>query len=210
MSKPSDSKGKSRAAGVDRRSLFLMGGSAVAAAAIVPLTGGEAVAAGNRAFMGDLGWRLSPSLAKRAETLESSAHSVIYVGWGTRVHAVLAFDDTPRSDSRATIEGLRRLQRGQDDGTHQRVVHQHEESLGAPGAARGDDTGGGTRQGRGFHGRSGGLSTPSRGFRCWFTPVLAVHTRVPLGRFTQFARGTGLWPGPGLRCRAAWAWRRAG
>ena len=72
-------------------------------------TGGEAVAAGNRAFMGDLGWRLSPSLAKRAETLESSAHSVIYVGWGTRVHAVLAFDDTPRSDSRATIEGLRRL-----------------------------------------------------------------------------------------------------
>jgi hypothetical protein len=44
MSKPSDSKGKSRAAGVDRRSLFLMGGSAVAAAAVVPLTGGEAAA----------------------------------------------------------------------------------------------------------------------------------------------------------------------
>ena len=45
MSKPSDSKGKSRAAGVDRRSLFLMGGSAVAAAAaVVPLTGTEAAA----------------------------------------------------------------------------------------------------------------------------------------------------------------------
>jgi hypothetical protein len=44
MSKPSDGKGKSQAAGVDRRSLFLMGGSAVAAAAVVPLTGGEAVA----------------------------------------------------------------------------------------------------------------------------------------------------------------------
>ena len=44
MSKPSDSKGKSRTAGVDRRSLFLMGGSAVATAAIVPLTGGEAAA----------------------------------------------------------------------------------------------------------------------------------------------------------------------
>jgi hypothetical protein len=42
MSKPSDDKGKSRAAGVDRRSLFLMGGSAVAAAAVVP--GSEAVA----------------------------------------------------------------------------------------------------------------------------------------------------------------------
>jgi hypothetical protein len=44
MSKPSDDKGKSRAAGVDRRSLFLMGGSAVAAAAIVPLAGSEAAA----------------------------------------------------------------------------------------------------------------------------------------------------------------------
>ena len=45
MSKPSDSKGKSRGQpGVDRRSLFLMGGSAVAAAAVVPLAGGEAVA----------------------------------------------------------------------------------------------------------------------------------------------------------------------
>jgi hypothetical protein len=50
MSKPSDSKGpirkgKSQAAtGVDRRRLFLMGGSAVAAAAIAPLTAGEAEA----------------------------------------------------------------------------------------------------------------------------------------------------------------------
>jgi hypothetical protein len=44
MSKPSDLKDKSRATVVDRRSLFLMGGSAVATAAMVPLTGGEAVA----------------------------------------------------------------------------------------------------------------------------------------------------------------------
>ena len=44
MSKPSVSKNKLRGAGVDRRSLFLMGGSAVAAAAVVPLAGGEAVA----------------------------------------------------------------------------------------------------------------------------------------------------------------------
>ena len=51
MSKPSDSKGKSRATGVDRRSLFLMGGSAVAAAAIVPLAGGE----GPVACFGELG-----------------------------------------------------------------------------------------------------------------------------------------------------------
>jgi len=50
MSKPSDSKtpareGKSqKAAGMDRRRLFLMGGSAVAAAAVVPLASGEAAA----------------------------------------------------------------------------------------------------------------------------------------------------------------------
>lgn len=41
MSKPSDSKDKAQSPRVDRRSLFLMGGSA---AAVVPLVGGEAVA----------------------------------------------------------------------------------------------------------------------------------------------------------------------
>ena len=50
MSKPSDRKtslreGYSRAAaGVDRRRFFLMGGSAVATAAVVPLASGEAEA----------------------------------------------------------------------------------------------------------------------------------------------------------------------
>ena len=50
MSKSSGSKAPGgeasakRTAGVDRRRLFLMGGSAVAAAAVVPLSGGEAAA----------------------------------------------------------------------------------------------------------------------------------------------------------------------
>jgi hypothetical protein len=47
MSKPSDKTpaGKPQAAkGLDRRRLFLMGGSAVAAAAVVPLAGSEAEA----------------------------------------------------------------------------------------------------------------------------------------------------------------------
>ncbi len=50
MSKPSDSKAPARegqsqtTAGVDRRRFFLMGGSAVAAAAVVPLASGEAEA----------------------------------------------------------------------------------------------------------------------------------------------------------------------
>jgi hypothetical protein len=49
MSKPSDGKvlagkGKTQSTGVDRRSLFLMGGSAVAAAAVMPLASSEAAA----------------------------------------------------------------------------------------------------------------------------------------------------------------------
>jgi hypothetical protein len=43
MSKPSDSKRKPEA-GVDRRRFFTMGGSAVVAAATVPLASGEALA----------------------------------------------------------------------------------------------------------------------------------------------------------------------
>jgi hypothetical protein len=46
MSKPSGRKAPDagKATGVDRRRLFMMGGSAVAAAAVVPLTGTEASA----------------------------------------------------------------------------------------------------------------------------------------------------------------------
>ena len=48
MSKPSDIKKPAseskKAAGVDRRRFFMMGGSAVAAVATVPLAGSEAVA----------------------------------------------------------------------------------------------------------------------------------------------------------------------
>jgi len=47
MSKPSDKAPATKpldAKKLDRRRLFMMGGSAVAAAAVVPLAGGEAVA----------------------------------------------------------------------------------------------------------------------------------------------------------------------
>ena len=46
MSKPYDKApaAKPQAKGLDRRRLFMMGGSAVAAVAVVPLAGGEAVA----------------------------------------------------------------------------------------------------------------------------------------------------------------------
>ena len=70
--------------------------------------GGEIVAAGSRALMQELGWRLSPALAEQARAREDSGHSVILVGWGGRVHALLSLDDTPLPEARATIEALRR------------------------------------------------------------------------------------------------------
>ena len=69
---------------------------------------GEPVAAGNSALMKDLGWPLAPALGERARALEASGHSVIYVGWAGRVHAVLSLDDTPLPEARSTIAAAAR------------------------------------------------------------------------------------------------------
>ena len=67
---------------------------------------GQIVAAGNRLFMSDLGWSFAPALSERARSQEASGHSVIYVGWGGEVHAVLSLDDSPLPEARPTIEAL--------------------------------------------------------------------------------------------------------
>ena len=69
---------------------------------------GQAMAAGNSALMSELGWSLTPALAERARSLETSGHTVVYIGWEGRVHAIMALDDTPLSEMRQTIEALRR------------------------------------------------------------------------------------------------------
>lgn len=69
---------------------------------------GRPVAAGNGRLMNDLGWPLPPSLAERARSLEASGHSVVYVGWGERVHAVLSLDDSPLPEAQAAIAALRK------------------------------------------------------------------------------------------------------
>src|SRR5262249_47666002 len=69
---------------------------------------GQAAAAGNAAMMREFGWLIAPDLAARGRAREASGHSVVYVGWGGRVHAVLALDDTPLPEARATVEALRR------------------------------------------------------------------------------------------------------
>ena len=71
---------------------------------------GQAVAAGSAALMRELGWSLAPKLAECGRSREASGHSVIYVGWGERVNAVMSLDDTPLPEARATVEALR--QRG--------------------------------------------------------------------------------------------------
>ena len=70
---------------------------------------GQPMAAGNSALMSELGWSLAPALGERARSLEASGHSVIYVGWAGRVHAVLSLDDTPLPEARSTIVELRSL-----------------------------------------------------------------------------------------------------
>jgi P-type Cu2+ transporter len=74
----------------------------------------EAVAAGNAALMGELGWVLPPALLERAEVMAANGHSVVFVGWrenapAGRVRAALSFDDTPLPEACATVEALRGL-----------------------------------------------------------------------------------------------------
>jgi P-type Cu2+ transporter len=68
---------------------------------------GRPVAAGSSALMRELAWPLAPNLAERGRSREASGYSVMYAGWGERVHAVLALDDTPLPEARATVEALR-------------------------------------------------------------------------------------------------------
>jgi P-type Cu2+ transporter len=68
---------------------------------------GQPVAAGNGALMAELGWPLARALEARARLREASGYTVIYVGWGGRVHAVLSLDDSLLPEARSTIAALR-------------------------------------------------------------------------------------------------------
>jgi P-type Cu2+ transporter len=69
---------------------------------------GEIVAAGSALLMRELAWPLPPALARRAHALERSGYSVVYVGWGHEVRAILSLDDAPDPDARTTVEQLGR------------------------------------------------------------------------------------------------------
>jgi P-type Cu2+ transporter len=70
--------------------------------------GGERVAAGNSALMGDLGWSLAAPLREHGQSLEAGGYSVIYVGWGERVRGVMSLDDTPLPEARSAINAVRK------------------------------------------------------------------------------------------------------
>jgi heavy metal translocating P-type ATPase len=115
-----------RAAGLERHSEHSFGKALVGAAAarglepvvaadvrILPGRGirgnadGEALVAGNRALMSELGWSVAPALGERGRSLEANGYSVIYVGWGEQVRAALALDDAVLPEVRSTVEALR-------------------------------------------------------------------------------------------------------
>ncbi len=68
---------------------------------------GQPVAAGSSSLMDDLGWPVPLALAEPARLREASGHSVVYIGWGEGVHAVLSLDDSPLPEAWATIAALR-------------------------------------------------------------------------------------------------------
>jgi Cu2+-exporting ATPase len=70
---------------------------------------GTRVAAGTGAWMRDLGWTVPERLAARAGVAEANGHTVVHLGWGGQVRAVLWLDDTPRPEARGTMDALARL-----------------------------------------------------------------------------------------------------
>jgi Cu2+-exporting ATPase len=69
---------------------------------------GTTVAAGTRAFLADLGWLMPDQLSARGDALEMNGYTLVYLGWGERVRALLWMDDALRPEARATVEALGR------------------------------------------------------------------------------------------------------
>ena len=82
---------------------------AVAGHGIAGLAKGHAVAAGTRAWMADLRWRVPPALALRAQSLERTGYTAVYVGCAENVRGVLLLGDVLRPEARPTIVALRSL-----------------------------------------------------------------------------------------------------
>lgn len=118
-----------RAAGLERHAEHGLARSIVAAAAargvepvavtevravpgsgILGMSGGVRVAAGTARWMVELGWTVPERFAVRER--EANGHSLVYVGWGEQVRAVLWLDDTTRPEAWGSIAALRQMRLG--------------------------------------------------------------------------------------------------
>jgi Cu2+-exporting ATPase len=80
---------------------------AIAGRGITGLADDQVVAVGARALMTALGWSVPPALALRAQSLEGTGNTAVYVGWAGRVRGVVLLGDTLLPEARATILALR-------------------------------------------------------------------------------------------------------
>jgi Cu2+-exporting ATPase len=72
------------------------------------VTRGAVTAAGTASWMDELGWPIPQALAERGAAAEAGGYSVVYLGWGSEVRAVLWLGDTLRSEARWVIRALKR------------------------------------------------------------------------------------------------------
>lgn len=70
--------------------------------------GAEPAAIGTAAWMAELGWPIPPGLAEHGGIAAADGHSVVYLGWGGEVRAVLWLDDALRADASSTTRALKR------------------------------------------------------------------------------------------------------
>ena len=92
--------------------------------------GGKDIFIGNRKWMGERNLGFSSAQGKRAQEAEAQGRTVVFAGWGGKVHSLLLFGDSLRKGIREMVEGLhaRGIQTwiisGDSQATTQSVAHQ--------------------------------------------------------------------------------------
>jgi len=92
--------------------------------------GGKDIFIGNRKWMGERNLRISSAQGKRAQEAEAQGRTVVFAGWGGKVHSLLLFGDSLREGIREMVEGLHArgiktwILSGDSQATTQFVAHQ--------------------------------------------------------------------------------------
>lgn len=92
--------------------------------------GGKDIFIGNRKWMGERNLGISAAQGKRAREAEAQGRTVVFAGWGGKVHSLLLFGDSLRKGIREMAEGLHArgietwIISGDSQATTQSVAHQ--------------------------------------------------------------------------------------